>query len=57
MPNNPLVEAIRIILRKHFGGDVALENLSSDEQLCLVRHSDGTKGVVPTASVVMMGAA
>jgi hypothetical protein len=50
-----LETALRVVLRKHFGSDVELENISSDEQLCLVRHSDGTRGVVPTASVVMIG--
>ena len=57
MKSSPLSETLRKILSAHFEeGEVELENISSDEQLCLVRHSDGTKGVVPTASVVLMGA-
>ena len=56
MTPSPLAVALRKILSAHFEGEVELEAVSPDEQTVLLKHSDGTKGVVPTASVVMMGA-
>jgi hypothetical protein len=52
---SPLALALRVILFNRFAGEIDLDKLSSDEQSCFLIHSDGTKGVVPTASVVMMG--
>lgn len=52
-----LAEGLRFILAKHFAQGVTLDRVLPGDQACILKHADGTRGVVPVASVVMLGAA
>lgn len=52
-----LESALRIILWRHFEGAITLERVLPGEHACILEHADGTRGLVPVASVVMMEAA
>lgn len=51
-----LATAIRLHLERHFKGEVILDRVLPGDQFCVLEHSNGTRGLVPVAAVVMMEA-
>ena len=50
-----LAQGLRVILTREFGRAIKLDRVLPGEQFCILEHSDGTRGVVSVASVILSG--